>query len=152
TIPTPGITIPTPGITGIHGFIRTLGAIPTLRATPIHRPLRRSRRRKTRQTPEPALLHRQRRHRFSGRRCRRPTNKAESLVAEGRLGDIDWTLLDCVPPDCLWLRPLGLACGRAAVEAVACGHARPLAGAGLAFTLIAAAGLGSGGLPVSVTA
>jgi len=65
---------------------------------------------------------------------------------------LDWTQLDGINDDRLWLRPLGIIGGRAATEAVASGHARPLTGPSLAFTLIAAVGLGSGGRPMSVTA
>ncbi len=63
-----------------------------------------------------------------------------------------WEQLDGVSADRLWLRPLGLISGRAAVEAVASGHARPLTGSGLAFSLIAALGLGSDRRPIAVTA
>jgi len=45
-----------------------------------------------------------------------------------------------------------LVSGRAATEALASGHARPLTGPGLAFTLLEAIGLGSDRRPVSVTA
>jgi dihydropteroate synthase len=62
-----------------------------------------------------------------------------------------WTELDGVSADHLWLRPLGLISGRAAVEAVASGHARPLTGPGLAFTSIGALGLGPDRRPISVT-
>jgi dihydropteroate synthase len=65
---------------------------------------------------------------------------------------LDWMQLEGVSADSLWLRPLGLVSGRAAAEAVASGHARPLAGPSLAFSLIAALGLGSDRRPVSVTA
>jgi len=64
----------------------------------------------------------------------------------------DWERLEYVAADRLWLRPLGLLCGRAAAEAVAAGLARPLAGPGLAFTLVAAIGLGSDRRPAAVTA
>jgi dihydropteroate synthase len=67
-------------------------------------------------------------------------------------GPIDWARLDDVGSDRLWLRPLGLISGGAAADAVASGRARPLTGAGLAFTSVAAAGLGSDRHPVSVTA
>ena len=65
---------------------------------------------------------------------------------------LDWAQLDKVAADRLWLRPLGLLCGYATHEAVAAGLARPLAGADLAFTLVAALGLGSDGRLASVTA
>jgi dihydropteroate synthase len=64
----------------------------------------------------------------------------------------DWAQLNEVAADGLWLRPLGLLYGRAADEAVAAGLARPLAGSGLGFALVAAIGLGSDKRPVSVTA
>jgi dihydropteroate synthase len=64
----------------------------------------------------------------------------------------DWARLDNLAGDRLWLRPLGLVCGQAANEAVAAGLARPLAGADLAFTLVAALGLGSDRRLASVTA
>jgi len=63
-----------------------------------------------------------------------------------------WTELDGVDADRLWLRPLGLISGRAAAEAIASGHARPLTGPSLAFTLIAALGFGSDRRLISVTA
>jgi len=66
-----------------------------------------------------------------------------------RLG---WSQLDGVSADRLWLRPLGVISGRAAAEAVASGHARPLTGPSLAFNLVAAMGLASDRRPVSVTA
>jgi dihydropteroate synthase len=62
-----------------------------------------------------------------------------------------WAALDGVGVDGLWLRPSGLISGRAAAEAVASGHARPLTGSGLAFSLISALGLGSAGRPIAVT-
>ena len=65
---------------------------------------------------------------------------------------IDWTPLVSVASDRLWLRPLGLVSGRAATQALASGHARPLTGPSLAFTLLEAIGLGSDRRPVSVTA
>jgi dihydropteroate synthase len=65
---------------------------------------------------------------------------------------IDWTSLVGVASDRLWLRPLGLVSGRAATQALASGHAQPLTGPGLAFTLIEAIGLGTDRRPVSVTA
>ena len=52
----------------------------------------------------------------------------------------------------LWLRPLAFSSGRAAAEAVAAGQARPLAGGGLAFTLLAATGLTPDRQLASVTA
>ena len=63
-----------------------------------------------------------------------------------------WAQLDGVSADRLWLRPLGLISGRAATEAVACGHARPLTSSSSAFSLIAALSLGLGRRPISVTA
>ena len=65
---------------------------------------------------------------------------------------IDWSRLDKVAADRLWLRPLGLLCGQAANEAVAAGLAWRLAGADLAFTLVAALGLGSDRRLAAVTA
>jgi dihydropteroate synthase len=65
---------------------------------------------------------------------------------------MDWTSLDRLPPDRLWLRPLGLVCGRAATEAVASGHAHALGADGSGFTLVAAIGLPWDQHPVSVTA
>ncbi len=59
--------------------------------------------------------------------------------------------LDGLSADRLWLRPSGLISGRAAAEAIASGHARPLTGPALAFGLIGAVGLGSDWRPVSVT-
>jgi dihydropteroate synthase len=64
---------------------------------------------------------------------------------------VAWTELDGVSADRLWLRPLGLISGRAAAEAIASGHARPLTGPNLAFTLTADLGLGPDRRPVSVT-
>ena len=64
---------------------------------------------------------------------------------------IGWTELDGVGADRLWLRPLGLISGRAAEEAIASAHARPLTGSGLAFSLVAVLGLGSDRRPVSLT-
>ena len=64
----------------------------------------------------------------------------------------DWARFDGVEPKRLWLRPLGLISGGSAAEALAAGRARPLAGRNLAFTLIAALGLGADRRPVSVTA
>ncbi len=63
-----------------------------------------------------------------------------------------WAQLDGLSADQLWLRPLGLISGRAATEAVASGRAWPLAGSGLAFSLIAALSIGSDRRPISVTA
>jgi dihydropteroate synthase len=66
---------------------------------------------------------------------------------------VSWAPLDGVSADHLWLRPIGLIGGRAAAEAVASGHARPLAGTtNLAFSLVAALGFGSHRQPISVTA
>jgi dihydropteroate synthase len=62
-----------------------------------------------------------------------------------------WTELDGVSPNRLWLRPLGPISGRAAAEAIAAGHARPLTGPSLAFSLITALGLGSDRRTISVT-
>ncbi|MBV8507013.1 MAG: dihydropteroate synthase, partial [Alphaproteobacteria bacterium] len=64
---------------------------------------------------------------------------------------LGWAALDGVSADRLWLRPSGLISGQAAAEAIASGHARPLTGPGLAFSLIAALGLGSDRRPISVT-
>ena len=71
---------------------------------------------------------------------------------EGSVSALDWQRLDKVAADRLWLRPLGLLCGQAANEAVAAGLARRLAGADLAFTLVAALGLGSDRRLAAVTA
>jgi dihydropteroate synthase len=65
---------------------------------------------------------------------------------------LGWGPLEGVASDKLWLRPLGLISGCAAREAVAFGCARPLAGSGLAFTLVAAFGLGPDRRPALVTA
>ncbi len=65
---------------------------------------------------------------------------------------LDWTRFEAVDAQRLWLRPLALTSGAAAAEALASGHARPLAGPNLAFTLIAALGLGADRRPVSLTA
>jgi dihydropteroate synthase len=54
-----------------------------------------------------------------------------------------WAELDGVSADRLWLRPSGLISGRAVAEAIASGHARPLTGPSLAFSLIGALGPGS---------
>jgi dihydropteroate synthase len=64
---------------------------------------------------------------------------------------LGWTELDGVSADRLWLRPLGILSGRAAAEAIASGHGRPLTGPGLAFTLIAALSLGPDRRPISMT-
>jgi dihydropteroate synthase len=64
----------------------------------------------------------------------------------------DWTRLDGLGIDRLWLRPLGLITGRPAANAVAAGYARPLTTPQLAFTSIAAGGLGFDQRPVWVTA
>jgi dihydropteroate synthase len=64
---------------------------------------------------------------------------------------LGWTEQDGISADHLWLRPSGLISGRAAVEAIASGHARPLTGPRLAFSLITALSLGSDRRPVSVT-
>src|SRR5260370_25725879 len=64
---------------------------------------------------------------------------------------VAWTELDGVGADRLWLRPVGLVSARAAAEAIASGHAGPLTGPNLAFTLTAALGLGPDRRPVSVT-
>jgi dihydropteroate synthase len=63
----------------------------------------------------------------------------------------DWARFGGVDSERLWLRPLGLTSGGAAAEAISSGHARPLAGPNLAFTLIAALGLGGDRRLVSVT-
>jgi dihydropteroate synthase len=65
---------------------------------------------------------------------------------------VSWRLLEEIEADRLWLRPLGLISGHAAVEAIASGRARPLAGPDLAFTFVAALGLGSDRRTVSVVA
>jgi len=65
---------------------------------------------------------------------------------------LDWTRFAAVDAERLWLRPLGLTSGAAAAEALASGYARPLASPNLAFTLIAALGLGADRRPVSLTA
>jgi hypothetical protein len=54
-------------------------------------------------------------------------------VLEGRLskrgvGNTNWNELEDLDPDRLWLHPLGPVSGRAAVEAIGSGQARPLAG------------------------
>ena len=67
-------------------------------------------------------------------------------------GPTEWTRFDEINSHRLWLRPLGLISGRAAAQAVGAGKARPLAGSGLAFTLVEAMGLSSNRHPVSVTA
>ena len=113
----------------------------------IRRRRRQARRRGTR--PGPGAASRRRTRRSSGHRCRhRPIVDRANTIN----GSIDWTRLDNVAADRLWLRPLGLVYGRAAAEAVAAGLARPLAGADLAFTLVAAIGLGSDRRLASVTA
>jgi dihydropteroate synthase len=66
--------------------------------------------------------------------------------------NVGWTELEGVSADHLWLRPLGLISGRAAVEAISSGHARPLTGPSLAFSLIAALSLGYDRRPISLTA
>ena len=73
-------------------------------------------------------------------------------AGEGSAGRIDWTQIDSIASDRLWLRPLGVVSGRAAMEAIASGHARPLTGSGLAFALVEAVGLGSDRRPLSLTA
>ena len=65
---------------------------------------------------------------------------------------VDWTHLDNLEADRLWLRPLGLISGRAAAAAIAAGYARPLIRPSLAFTAVAAMGLGLKRCPLSVTA
>jgi dihydropteroate synthase len=72
-------------------------------------------------------------------------------IEERRTMKLGWTELDGVSADRLWLRPLGIISGRAAAEAIASGHGRPLTGPSLAFTLIAALGLGPDQRPISVT-
>ena len=64
---------------------------------------------------------------------------------------LGWAALDGVSADRLWLRPSGLISGRAAAEAIASGHARPLTGPSLAFSITAALSLGSDQRPISVT-
>jgi dihydropteroate synthase len=64
---------------------------------------------------------------------------------------LGWSALDGISADRLWLRPCGLISGRAAPEAIASGHARPLTGPHLAFSLVAVLGLGCDGRPVSLT-
>jgi dihydropteroate synthase len=64
---------------------------------------------------------------------------------------MDWARLDHLASDRLWLRPLGLVCGRAAAEVAASGRAYPLGGSGRAFTLIQAMGLGPDRHLVSAT-
>src|SRR5205823_6453695 len=73
------------------------------------------------------------------------------FVEERRAMKLGWSALDGVSADRLWLRPSGLISGRAAAEAIASGHARPLTGSGLAFSLVAVLGLGSDRRPVSLT-
>jgi dihydropteroate synthase len=63
---------------------------------------------------------------------------------------LGWTALNGVRADRVWLRPSGLISGRAAAEAIASGHARPLTGPSLAFSLIAVLGLGPDRRPISV--
>jgi dihydropteroate synthase len=63
---------------------------------------------------------------------------------------LGWVALHGISADRLWLRPSGLISGRAATEAIASGHARPLTGPGLAFSLVAALGLGPDRRPISV--
>ena len=64
---------------------------------------------------------------------------------------LGWSALDGVSADRLWLRPSGLISGRAAAEAIASGHARPLTGPHLAFSLGAVLGLASDRRPISLT-
>jgi dihydropteroate synthase len=65
----------------------------------------------------------------------------------------DWTRSENINSARLWLQPLGLISGRAAIEAVAAGIARPLtSSAALAFTSVTVAGLSPDRHPVSVTA
>jgi dihydropteroate synthase len=73
-------------------------------------------------------------------------------VTDDRVCARDWARLDKVASNRLWLRPLGVLCGHAASEAISAGLARRLAGAELAFTLVAAIGLGSDRRLASVTA
>jgi dihydropteroate synthase len=65
---------------------------------------------------------------------------------------VDWGQFDDLGADRLWLRPLGLISGRAAAAAIAAAYARPLIRPNLAFTAIAAMGLGPERRPLSVTA
>jgi dihydropteroate synthase len=64
----------------------------------------------------------------------------------------DWGRFDSVAENRLWLRPSGLIGGHTAIEAIAGGCVRPLAGSDLGFTSIAALGLGTDRRPISVTA
>ena len=93
-----------------------------------------------REEPSPAVRERERAHRVSDGK------------GEGKARDAGWARLDVLAADRLWLRPLGLLCGRAAADAVASGLARRLAGFSLAFSLVAAIGLGSDRRLASVTA
>lgn len=65
---------------------------------------------------------------------------------------IAWEALAPLADAALWPRPLGFSHGRAAAEAVAAGLARPLAGGGIAFSLVAAMGLAPDRRFVSVAA
>lgn len=65
---------------------------------------------------------------------------------------IAWNALAPLADAALWPRPLGFSHGRAAAEAVAAGLARPLAGGGIAFSLVAAMGLTPDRRFVSVSA
>src|SRR5436190_2845310 len=71
------------------------------------------------------------------------------FVEERRAMKLGWSALDGVSADRLWLRPSGLISGRAAAEAIASGHARPLTGPHLAYNLGAVLGLGSDRRPIS---
>jgi dihydropteroate synthase len=62
----------------------------------------------------------------------------------------NWSVLEAVAGERLFLRPLGLVCGRAAVAAVAAGTARPLAGGPVAFTRVAAIAVDRDRQPVSL--
>jgi dihydropteroate synthase len=59
---------------------------------------------------------------------------------------------DALGADHLWLRPLGLISGCAASELVGSGHARSLAGASLAFTVVEAMGIGPDRRPLAAAA
>lgn len=63
----------------------------------------------------------------------------------------DWARIDRIEAHRLWLRPLGILAGLTAAQAIAAGHARPLAGCNLGFSLIAAGGLSPSRKPVWIT-
>jgi len=85
-------------------------------------------------------------------REREGAHRVSDGKGEGGADCVGWAQLDGVASDRLWLRPLGLISGRSAVEAVASGHARPLAGPGLAFAQVELVGFGSDRRPISLTA